>query len=163
MVFNLTKAVKKVFTGKDEVDRILDLPITKLRLELKERFQEKKFTQEQFDAFVEKLAKVDDLGAQLDFAKGAVEKKEVESEIDIELNSPARQLLWAAVVTRLMDAATEGPVAQTRLWKQLQNTIGVHNECIIVSKMLSSALQNDDVTFELGQPGTWVKRVEQRV
>ena len=151
MAFNFTKAVKKAFSGKDEVDRILDLPITKLRLELKAQFQEKKFTQEQFEAFVEKLAKVDDLGTQLDFAKNAVEKKEVESEIDIELNSPAKQLLWAAVITRLMDAATEGPVAQTRLWKQLQGTIGVHNECIIVSKMLSSALQNDDVTFEVAR------------
>lgn len=156
MVFSLKKAAKGVFgIGGEEMDRIQELPMTQLRLELKTHWQEKKFTPEQYDEFVEKLSKVDDLKGQVAIAKAATEKGEVDSEIDIELNSPAKQLLWAAVLTRLMDAAEEHPVAQTGLWKQLQGTIGINNEAITVSKMLSQAIQNDDVTYAWGQPGSW--------
>jgi hypothetical protein len=156
MVFSLKKAAKGVFgIGGEEMDRIQELPMTQLRLELKAHWQEKKFDAQQYDAFVEKLSKVDDLKGQVAIAKAATEKGEVESEIDIELNSPAKQLLWAAALTRLMDAAEEHPVAQTGLWKQIQGTIGVNNEAIMVSKMLSQSIQNDDVTYGWGQPGSW--------
>lgn len=160
MVFNLKKAAKTAFgatfgVGGEEMDRIVELPMSQLRLELKNAWQEKKFTAEQYDAFVEKIAKVDNLKDQVAIAKAATEKKEVESELDIELNSPAKQLLWAAVLTRLMDASTTGPVAQTKLWKQLTGSMGVHNESIRVSKMLSLSMQNDDVTYGWGQPGSW--------
>ncbi len=156
MQFSLKRAAKNVFgIGGEEMDRIAELPMTKLRLELKEAWQEKKFTAEQYDAFVEKLAKVDDLKDQAAIAKAATEKAEVENELDIELNTPAKQLLWAATLTRLMDAAEEGPVAQTRLWKQLQDTMGVYNEAIRISKMLALSMQNDDVTYSWGQPGSW--------
>jgi len=157
-LMNFKKAAQSIFGGGEELDRILALPMTQLRLELKLAWQDQKFSQPQFDAFVEKLAKVGDLGAQAEVAAGAIEKQAVDSELDIELNTPAKQLLWAATVTRLMDVRTEkkeGPVGNSALWKQLLGTIGLHNEAITVSKMLSASIQNDSVTFAWGQPGSW--------
>lgn len=156
MVFSLKRAAKNVFgIGGEEMDRIAELPMTQLRLELKNAFQDKKFDMPMFEAFVEKLSKVDDLKGQVEIAKGAIAKGEVESELDIELNTPAKQLLWAAVMTRMMDDAEDGPLAQKPIWKQLQNTMGVYNESIRISKMLSLSMQNDDVTYSWGQPGSW--------
>ncbi|MBI1215457.1 MAG: hypothetical protein GC185_06540 [Alphaproteobacteria bacterium] len=154
MFDGLKKSAGKVFGGGEEIDRILSLPITKLRIELKQAFQDKKFTQEQFDDFTARLSQVDDITAQLELAKKAVSDRKVESEIDIELNSPAKQLLWAAALTRMMDGG-KSPVAQSGLWKQLKSTIGVHNEAIAVSKVIASSMQNDDTTFDWGQPGSW--------
>lgn len=153
MANGLQQLANRIFGG-DEVDRILALPVTQLRIELKHAFQDKEFTEAQFNGFVERLAQVDDIAAQVDIAKKAVENRAVDSEIDIELNSPAKQLLWAAVLTRMMHTGTE-PVARSTLWKQMQGTIGVNNEAIGVAKVISRSLQNDAVTFEWGQPGTW--------
>jgi hypothetical protein len=156
MAFSLKRAVNNAFgIGGQEMDRIAELPMTQLRLELKNAWQDKKFTQEMYDDFVARLAKVDDLKGQKDIAKGAVEKGEVENELDIELNTPAKQLLWAATLTRLMDASTDSPVAQKRLWKQLQDTMGVYNESIRIGNMLMLSMQNEDVTYSWGQPGSW--------
>ena len=157
MVFSLKKAAKNVFgIGGEEMDRIAELPMTQMRLELKNAFQDKKFDAPMFDAFVEKLLKFDGgLKDQIEIVKGAIANGEVESELDIEVNTPAKQLLWAAALTRMMDDAEEGPLAQKRIWKQLQDTMGVYNESIRISKMLSLSMQNDDVTYSWGQPGTW--------
>lgn len=153
MAQGLQKLANKLFGG-DEVDRILAMPITQLRLELKHAYQDKEFSEEQFNDFLDRLSKVDDISSQIDIAKKAVDERAVDAAIDIELNSPAKQLLWAAVFTRMMHTGTE-PVARSTLWKQMQETIGVNNESIGVAKVISRSLQNDNVTFEYGQPGTW--------
>ena len=153
MAQGLQKLANKLFGG-DEVDRILAMPMTQLRLELKHAYQDKEFSEEQFNDFLDRLSKVDDISSQLDLAKKAVGERAVDAAIDIELNSPAKQLLWAAVFTRMMHTGTE-PVARSTLWKQMQETIGVNNESIGVAKVISRSLQNDNVTFEYGQPGTW--------
>lgn len=147
-------AEEKVQGGGEELDRILGLPITQLRRELKASYLDKKFTAEQFDDFIVRLGNVGDLGKQVEIAKQAAAKHEVASELDIELNTPAKTLLWAAVLTRMMDKMEE-PVATSRLWKQMKETIGFHNESIILSKVIDASLQNDDVTFDFGQPGSW--------
>jgi len=154
MLDSFKKATASLFGGGEEMDRILSLPITQLRLELKTATKEKKFTQEAFEAFTAKLAGIEDLSAQIAVAKKAALERKVENELDIELNTPAKQLLWAAVLARMMDAGKE-PVVRSELWKQLQGTIGLHNEAIGVSKVLSASLQNDDVTFDWGGPGSW--------
>lgn len=156
MLKGLKQAATKAFGGQDEVDRILALPITQLRLELKKAFQEKKFTAAQFADFTVRVEKMDPrVKEQVLVAKAASEKREVQSALDIELNSPAKQLLWAATLVRMMDGGKE-PVTRSRLWKQLKDqSIGVHNEEIAVSVALSKSLQNDDVTFDWGQPGSW--------
>jgi hypothetical protein len=154
MFESLKKSAGKVFGGGEEIDRILDLPMTKLRLELKQAFQDKKFTQEQYEDFVDRLSKVDDISSQAGLAKQAAVDRKVESEIDIELNSPAKQLLWAATFARMMDEG-KAPLAQSTLWKQMQGTIGMHNEAIAVSKVIAASMQNDDTTFDWGQPGSW--------
>jgi len=153
MLDGLKKAAANFFGG-EEMDRILALPITQLRLDLKKAFQEKKFDAQQYDDFVERLRAFDDISSQIDIAKKAVADREVDSELDIELNTPAKQLLWAATLTRMMDAGTE-PVERSKLWSQLQGTIGLHNEGIAVAKVISASLQNDDVTFDWGVPGSW--------
>ncbi|MDE1153980.1 MAG: hypothetical protein PW788_15725 [Micavibrio sp.] len=154
MALKLKSAVKKVFGNNEEIDRILALPMTQLRLELKQAFQDRSFTEENFNDFVERLSKVDDITKQIPIAKKAAVDREVASELDIELNSPAKQLLWGATLTRMMSAGKE-PVARSRLWDQLQGTVGMHNEAISVSKIIAGSLQNDDTTFDWGQPGSW--------
>jgi Mg-chelatase subunit ChlD len=153
MLDSLKKAASNFFGG-EEMDRILGLPITQLRLDLKKAFKEKKFDAQQFDAFVERIRTFDDISTQIDIAKKAVNDREVADELDIELNTPAKQLLWAATLTRMMDAGRE-PVERSKLWGQLQGTIGLHNEGIAVAKVISASLQNDDVTFDWGTPGSW--------
>jgi len=153
MLDSLKKAAANFFGG-EEMDRILGLPITQLRLDLKKAFQEKKFDAQQFDDFVERIRVFDDISSQIDIAKKAVNDRAVENELDIELNTPAKQLLWAATLTRMMDGGTE-PVERSKLWGQLQSTIGLHNEGIAVAKVISASLQNDDVTFDWGMPGSW--------
>lgn len=154
MATGLTDAAAKVF-GKEEIDRILSLPITQMRIELKHAYQDKEFTQEQFESFVDRLAKVDKLGDQVALAKQAAEKREVGDAIDIELNSPAKQLLWAAVFTRMMRADEKAKVSSSKLWSQMQDTVGFNNEAIGVSKVIARSLQNADTTFDWGAPGTW--------
>ena len=154
MANGLSDAAGKVF-GKEEIDRILSLPITQMRIELKHAYQDKKFSAEQFDDFVDRLAKVDNLGGQVAIAKQAAEKREVGDAIDIELNSPAKQLLWAAVFTRMMRADEKAKVSASPLWKQMQDTVGFNNEAIGVSKVIARSLQNADTTFDWGAPGTW--------
>lgn len=154
MATGLTDAAGKVF-GKEEIDRILSLPITQMRIELKHAYQDKAFTQEQFEDFVDRLAKVDNLGGQVAVAKQAAAKREVGDPIDIELNSPAKQLLWAAVMTRMMRSDEKAKVSASPLWKQMQDTVGFNNEAIGVSKVIARSLQNADTTFDWGAPGTW--------
>ncbi|MDI1226467.1 MAG: hypothetical protein PSY14_02130 [bacterium] len=154
MATGLTDAAAKVF-GKEEIDRILSLPITQMRIELKHAYQDKEFTQEQFESFVDRLAKVDNLNGQAALAKQAAEKREVGDAIDIELNSPAKQLLWAAVMTRMMRADEKAKVSSSKLWTQMQDTVGFNNEAIGVSKVIARSLQNSDTTFDWGAPGTW--------
>ena len=153
MLDNFKKATESLFGARgEEMDRIMSLPITQLRLELKAATQKKKFTQEDFDAFADKLSALEDMGGQVAIAKQAALDRKVENELDIELNTPAKQLLWAASIARMMDAGEE-PVARSELWKQVQGTIGVYNETIRVSKVLSASMHNDDVTFDWGEPG----------
>ena len=141
--------------GQEEVDRILSLPITQLRIELKKAFQEQKFTQEQFDDFVTRLVAVDPrIEQQVTLAREAVANREVNSELDIELNTPAKTTLWAAALTLMMDQG-KAPLPESRIWKQVGETIGIHNESIMVSEVIAKSMQNDDVTFAWGQPGTW--------
>ncbi len=154
MANGLSDAAAKVF-GKEEIDRILSLPMTQMRIELKHAYQDKAFTQEQFEDFVDRLAKVDNLGTQVTIAKQAADKREVGDAIDIELNSPAKQLLWAAVMTRMMRSDEKAKVSNSNLWKQMQDTVGFNNEAIGVSKVIARSLQNADTTFDWGAPGTW--------
>ncbi|MCC7037771.1 MAG: hypothetical protein IT560_10765 [Alphaproteobacteria bacterium] len=161
MATGLTDAAGKVF-GKEEIDRILSLPITQMRIELKHAYQDKAFTQEQFEDFVDRLAKVDNLGGQVALAKQAAEKREVGDPIDIELNSPAKQLLWAAVMTRMMRSDEKAKVSNSTLWKQMQDTVGFNNEAIGVSKVIARSLQNADTTFDWGAPGTWFYTTRKR-
>ncbi len=154
MATGLTDAAGKVF-GKEEIDRILSLPITQMRIELKHAYQDKAFTQEQFESFVDRLAKVDNLGGQVAIAKQAADKREVGDAIDIELNTPAKQLLWAAVMTRMMRSDEKAKVSGSKLWSQMQDTVGFNNEAIGVSKVIARSLQNADTTFDWGAPGTW--------
>ena len=103
MFDKLRNTARRTFGG-DDVDRILALPMTNLRLELKKAFSEKKFTQEQYDDFTARLLKLDlATKNQADLAGKAIKNREVNSEMDIELDTPAKQILWAAALTRIMD------------------------------------------------------------
>lgn len=150
-------SAKNAFNQQDEIDIILDMPITQLRLELKTVFEGKKFTEQEFESFIDRLSQLGGLGRQLDYAKKAVVDGALDSALDIELNNENKQLLWAAVVTRMMATAKES-VALSPLWKQLEGSIGVHNEGITIAHTLASSLQNDDVTFDFGHPGSWFYR-----
>lgn len=154
MATGLTQIAGNFFGGQDEVDRILGLPITRLRLDLKHHYQDKKFTEDEFNAFIDRLGKADDLGNQAEIAKKAAVDRKVNDELDIELDTPAKQLLWAAVFTRMMHSGKE-PVVRSPLWYQMQGTIGVNNEEIGTSYIINRSLQNKDVTFNWGQPGSW--------
>ena len=154
MFDKLRNTARRTFGG-DDVDRILALPMTNLRLELKKAFSEKKFTQEQYDDFTARLLKLDlATKNQADLAGKAIKNREVNSEMDIELDTPAKQILWAAALTRIMDSH-DAPIAQTKIWRQIKDTIAVHNESVTVSDVISKSFQNDDVTFDWGQPGSW--------
>lgn len=156
MLESLKEAASQVFGGGEELDRIYQQPITQLRIELKQAFQLRVFTQEQYDDFVSRLVRVEgaDIGAQQAIAATAAEKREVESVLDIELDTPGKQLLWAATLTRMMDEG-KSPIAKSTLWQQLQDTIAVRNEQIRTARVIATSLQNDDVTFAYGQPGSW--------
>lgn len=155
MLDSFKKAADSLFGSRgEEMDRIAAMPLTPLRIELKNATQQKKFTQEQFDDFVARLSAIENISAQVAVAAKAVENRAVDNDLDIELNSPAKQLLWAATLARMMDAGKE-PVERSTLWKQLEGSIGVHNEAIGVAKVLSASMQNDDVTFDWGAPGSW--------
>src|SRR5436190_303105 len=123
----LKNLASNLFKGGDEVDRILGLPITQMRIELKNRFQDKAFSEDDFNDFVERLGKIDDISSQADIAKKAAVDRKVSDELDIELNTPAKQLLWAAVLTRMMHTGNKatGPVSRSPLWNQIQGTLGV--------------------------------------
>jgi len=153
MLDGLKKAANNFFGG-EEMDRILGLPITQLRLDLKKAFQEKKFNAQQFDDFVTRINAFENIPEQVEVARKAIANRSVEDDLDIELNTPAKQLLWAATLTRMMDDGKD-PVERSPLWSQLQNTIGLHNEGIAVAKVISASLQNDDATFDWGAPGSW--------
>jgi len=155
MLDNFKKAADSLFGSRgEEMDRIAAMPLTNLRIELKTATQQQKFTQEQFDDFTARLSVVEDISAQLAVARKAVGARAVDNDLDIELNTPAKQLLWAATLARAMDAGKE-PIERSTLWKQLEGSIGVHNEAIGVAKVLSASMQNDDVTFDWGAPGSW--------
>lgn len=154
---HLKTSANKAFHQKDEIDVILDMPITKLRLELKDAFQEKKFTAEQYEDFVQRLSQIGDLDGQAAIAREAAQERSVENTLDIELNNDSKQLLWAATITHMMSTGKES-IVFSPLWKQIEGSIGVHNEAITVANVIVQSLQNEDVTFDWGHPGSWFYR-----
>ena len=154
-MFEKLRQKADAFFGGDEVDRILALPITQIRLDLKKAFNDKKFSAEDFEAMVERLKQIDPkLDTQIDIVREAIAKREVAEPLDIELDTPAKTALWAAGFMRLMEDG-EAPLAQSRIWEQMQDSIGVFNEGIRVARVISSSLSNKDATFDWGQPGSW--------
>lgn len=154
MLDKLRQAAGGVFGG-DEVDRILSLPLTSMRMELKDAFRNKAFTQEQFDAMAGRLLALDPrIEGQLAVVQKAMAARALDDALEIELNTPAKTTLWAAALTRMMHTGKE-PIATTKLWAQMKDSIGLFNEGIIVSEVISRSLQNDEVTYDWGQPGTW--------
>lgn len=154
-MFEKLKQTAQDLFGGDEVDRILALPITQVRLALKDAFNKKTFSGDDFENIVLRLKEIDPtITRQLDVVRHALAHREVEDALDIQLDTPAKTALWAAAFMRLMEEGKE-PLAQSRIWSQMQDSIGLFNEGIRVSKVISSSLQNRDVTFDWGQPGSW--------
>lgn len=154
-MFERHKRTAQDVIGGDEIDRILALPMTQVRLDLKAAFSGKSFSAEDFEAIVSRLQQIDPLIArQVDVVRKAMPARAVEDAFDIELDTPVKTALWAAAFMRLMEDGKE-PLAKSRLWAQMQESIGIFNEEIRVARVISSSLQNDAVTFGWGQPGSW--------
>lgn len=154
MFEKLRQTAQDLFGG-DEVDRILALPITQLRLELKSAFNKKDFSAEDFESIVARLRDIEPgIDAQVAVVRKALSERAVDDALDIKLDTPAKTALWAAAFMRLMEEGKE-PLAQSRIWAQMQDSIGVFNEGIRVAKVISASQQNKDVTFDWGQPGSW--------
>jgi hypothetical protein len=151
---DLKSTVNKLFSGED-IDRIIAEPMTQLRLRLKKQFSKKKFTEESFEEFLSDLKKIDpQIEKQIAVARAAIENREVRDTLDIELNTPAKQILWASVIARLSATGKE-PVVQSKFWGQLINATGFYNQAISTARLLSESIQNTDTTFSWGQPGSW--------
>jgi hypothetical protein len=153
---SLSQKAQDLFGGDpEEMDRILALPINRLRLSLKEAFDSKeKFSDSDFAAFVGQLTALNpNIAEQAAVAMIAVQKGAAPSARDIEINTPEKQLLWAAVLARL--SKEKKPVTSLELWQQLQENSYLRNESIMVSKVIHQSLQNDDATFAWGAPGSW--------
>ncbi len=154
MVHKLKQAVQGQGTG-EEIDRILALPLTQVRLSLKQAFKARSYTDDQFADTIAALTQIEPaIAAQVAVARAAVDAREVRDALDIELDTPAKTALWAATLMRLMQDGT-APVADSRLWGQIQQTVGIFNEEIRVAKVISASLQNNDVSFSWGQPRSW--------
>lgn len=136
------------------MDRILAQPLMQLRLELKQAYKDRKFDPQQFDDFLARLRDIGISGKLEKSARAVVEKRAARDVLDIELNTPAKQLLWAAVLTRMQDD-DKGLVEHSVFWQQIRQSIGVHNESIMVSRLLTTLVRNEDVTFSWGGPGSW--------
>lgn len=154
MFEKLRQTAQEMFGG-EEVDRILALPMTQLRLELKTAFNQKNFSADDFENVVTRLKDIDpSIDAQVAVVRKALADRAVDDALDIKLDTPAKTALWAAAFMRLMEEGKE-PLAQSPIWAQMQDSIGIFNEGIRVAKVISSSLQNKDVTFDWGQPGSW--------
>lgn len=154
-MFEKLKQTAQDLFGGDEVERILALPITQVRLDLKQAFNKKSFSAEDFESIVTRLQQIDPtIARQLDVVRKAMADRAVDDALDIELDTPAKTALWAAAFMRLMEDGKE-PLAKSRIWSQMQDSIGLFNEGIRVAKVISASLQNNEVTFDWGQPGTW--------
>lgn len=157
MLDKFAKAAQGLFGGGDEVDRILALPITQIRLDLKKAFQGKSFSADDFEKTVARLMPLDpNLAPQLAVVRQAIKDRAVANVLDIELDTPAKTALWAAAFMRMMEEGAEhGPLVQAKIWGQMKDSLGIFNEGIRVARVISSSLQNDDATFDWGQPGSW--------
>lgn len=160
MAKSLTDIAKGAFGGGEEIDRIISLPITGLRLELKDAFRKKTFTEEQYNDFVSRVSALEgeDVAAQVKLAESAIQDRKVASPLDIDFSTPAKQLLWAAALTRIMhlrQELEEGPIVHAEIWKQLQGTIAARDEMIRNGRVVYASLQNDDTSISWGQPGSW--------
>lgn len=154
---SLADMTRQLFAGarnQDEIDRILSMPLTPLRLELIEAKRRKRFTQEEFDSFVSRLSAVGKITHLFDAGRRAIETGEVRDPREIEMNADYKQLYWTAVITRMMHTGDK-PVAETKFWKQYLSTIAFHNEAITVANLIERSLQNDSATFGWGEPGSW--------